>query len=99
MGNAPSNEHQIDRIDNSKGYSPENCRWATREENMRNTTVNRIVEWRGEVRCMTEWEEILCPSLGLKPSALRMRIDIHGWSVDKAFTTPNSIKITQFRKR
>ncbi len=35
-----SDELQLDRIDNSKGYSPENCRFITRTENMRNTRVN-----------------------------------------------------------
>lgn len=28
---------QLDRIDNSRGYSPSNCRFVTREENQRNT--------------------------------------------------------------
>lgn len=31
---------EIDRIDNDKGYSPENCRWVTRKANMRNTRHN-----------------------------------------------------------
>jgi len=35
---------EIDRINNDQGYSPENCRWATRSQNTRNTRATKLCE-------------------------------------------------------
>jgi len=36
LANGFKRELEIDRIDNTRGYSPDNCRWVTRAEQMRN---------------------------------------------------------------
>lgn len=36
LGRKPTPKHTLDRIDTSKGYFPDNCRWATRQEQARN---------------------------------------------------------------
>lgn len=48
----------VDRIDNDKGYSPENCRWATKKEQGRNLRTNRPITIGGETKLMCEWAEI-----------------------------------------
>jgi hypothetical protein len=41
MGQAPTKKHEIDRINNDKGYHPDNCRWVTASENCCNTSRSR----------------------------------------------------------
>ena len=41
MGPLPTPKHTIDKIDNDKGYGPDNCRWVTRKENNNNRRDNR----------------------------------------------------------
>lgn len=49
----------IDRIEGSRGYSPDNCRWATMKEQVRNRRNTFRAELNGEVRPVAEWAEIL----------------------------------------
>lgn len=70
MGERPSPDHQIERRDNDGPYSPENCCWATRSQQMRNTRRTIIVSYRGEKMCLQD----LADRTGLDRQALRWRI-------------------------
>lgn len=43
MGQRPE-DMSLDRIDNEKGYSPNNCRWATKKMQANNCRTNRIID-------------------------------------------------------
>lgn len=84
MGKRPSKNHSLDRIDNNGNYTPENCRWATREEQMRNTRHSTLLTYRGQTKTMAEWAEIT----GLKPATITTRYTKYGWSVEQTLSTP-----------
>jgi hypothetical protein len=48
----------IERNDVNGNYCPENCRWATRDEQMNNTRRTRHFEHNGETHTLREWSEI-----------------------------------------
>ena len=74
MGNRPSPSHSIERIDNSKGYEPGNCRWATHLEQMQNTRWNRYVMLKGDRVCVSE----AARRLGIKNNRIFGRVRDHG---------------------
>lgn len=84
MGEPPTQEHSIDRIDNNKGYNKSNCRWATKKQQMRNTRRNHFETHDGKTLCLSEWAE----ELNINYSTLSSRIFILGWPIEKALTTP-----------
>lgn len=59
LANGYREDLSIDRIDNDKGYSPDNCRWATTSEQNNNKRNNIIIEIDGQKHSLTEWAEIL----------------------------------------
>lgn len=48
MGPRPGSEYSLDRRENDLGYSKDNCRWATAQEQAENRSSTRWVEYRGE---------------------------------------------------
>lgn len=83
MGERPPG-HSIERLDNNRGYEPDNCVWATPKEQSRNQITNRRLTLGDRCLTLTEWAECL----GTSTTTIARRIDDYGWSEERALSTP-----------
>ena len=56
--NGYSDNLTIDRINNDKGYQPDNCRWSTIIEQANNKSTNIFITYENETHTLTEWSRI-----------------------------------------
>ena len=79
INNGYRDDLTIDRIDNNKGYSHDNCRWVDRKIQSRNRRNIKQYTINDETHCLSEW----CEILNLNHDKIRMRV-YRGWPIEQA---------------
>ena len=83
MGPAPSLDSSIERIDNSRGYEPDNCKWCRSfKEQARNRRSGRMLRAFGKTQSVAEWSE----ETGMPYSVIWQRCFKGGWEPERALT-------------
>lgn len=82
MGDRPEG-YTLERVDNDKGYSPDNCVWASRFAQSRNRRSLIMITMDGETHPLSVWVE----RYGGNYATIHMRI-AKGWDAEKAIKTP-----------
>ena len=83
INNGYKDDLTIDRIDNNKGYFPDNCRWTDKITQANNTRSNRFLTFNNKTQTIAQWAR----ELELNANRIGDRLN-HGWSIEKALTTP-----------
>jgi hypothetical protein len=76
----------LDRRDNDKGYSKDNCRWATPTQQTRNRGIARVVTMGEETKPIAEWAK----DAGIPYNTLLSRL--RRWPIDVALTRPPGLQ-------
>lgn len=80
----PTGEQTIERIDVNGDYEPNNCKLISKKEQSYNKRTNRIVNYRGETKLITEFAN----DLGIDVDVVMNRINNHGYTVEEALEKP-----------
>jgi len=83
----PKQGQVLDRVDNSKGYSPENCIWTSQSQNLRNTRRAVLITFNGETKNLKDW----AIDAGISSAAMKYRIE--QWGMERATSTPKRKQI------
>ena len=83
----------IERVDNMRGYSRENCRWAPNAEQQANKRSNRRVAWRGEEMHLAEF----CRRVGVTRGAITPYLKRSGWQGEAALAEYSQSPYPRFR--
>lgn len=81
--NGYSDELTIERINNDRGYCPDNCAWIPIKAQAANRHTNRIIEFNGELLPITH----LATKYKIMRTTLEQRLK-RGWSIERAIKTP-----------
>lgn len=84
MKNGYKEHLTIDRINGSKDYSPDNCRWVNNIQQVNNKSNNRYITYKHKTKTLSEWSRIV----NIPQDTLYDRINREGWSIERAFTNP-----------
>ena len=84
IGPRPSTKHTLERIDNNGDYCPDNCRWATWDEQRRNKRTNHLLTYNGETQPVVEWAKHAV----VKYKTFKQRI-ADKWPIERALFTPH----------
>lgn len=78
--------YTLDRIDRTKGYSQDNCRWATPLQQVKNRGIATSYTYKDRTLSVTEWSKIT----GINREVIYHRVNYLGWDIKKALETPAS---------
>lgn len=75
----------LDRVDSTRGYSPNNCRWVSYDVQNNNSSHCHYLTFNGQTKSMSEWSK----ETGISYSAIKSRLNKLHWSIEKTLTIPS----------
>jgi len=84
MGPKPTPKHSVERRENDKGYSPDNCYWATPSQQQRNKRNSVMLTHNGITLCLADWAD----RVGIPAKLLSQRLKTYRWTLERSLTAP-----------